>query len=176
MMANNPKFMISAAYPQMAGYFGLVSSFVFSLPYSFLGVWAGIESGRVNRKVFLGLSCILWSATALGMGLMPTFAGFVAFRFLLGCFASGCNPNAYSLIADYFPPQYRSTANAIETSGSYVGGGLSSICVLLIKWYGWRAMYQIIGWLGIGAGVATMLFIKEPERGAFDILELKEPT
>lgn len=133
MMANNPKYMISAAYPQMAGSFGLISSFVFSLPYVFLGVWAGILSGRVNRKYFLGLSCIAWSATAIGMGAVPSFGAFVLFRFLLGAFESPCNPNSYSLIADYFPPQYRSTANAIETSGSYVGGGLASLCVLLVK-------------------------------------------
>jgi MFS family permease len=53
-------------------------------------------------------------------------------RFLYGAFSSACNPASYSIIADYFPPSYRSTANAIETSGSYVGGGLSSLTVLLI--------------------------------------------
>ena len=62
-------------------------------------------------------------------------------RFLLGGFESACNPASYSIIADYFPPAYRSTANAIETSGSYVGGGLASVGVVLIKLYGWRVMY-----------------------------------
>ena len=36
--AGDPKYMISTAYPQMNLYFGLVSSFVFSFPYSILGV------------------------------------------------------------------------------------------------------------------------------------------
>ena len=32
----------------------------------------------------------------------------------------------------------------------------------------------MIGWLGIAAGAMTMLFIKEPERGRYDILETVE--
>ena len=92
-------------------------------------------------------------------------------RFLLGAFESACNPASYSLIADYFPPAYRSTANAIETSGSYVGGGIASICILLIKAYGWRAMYQTIGVAGMIMGILIMLLIKEPQRGRYDLQE-----
>jgi len=122
-------------------YFGVISSFVFSSSYSTLGVWAGVLSGKMSRKVLLGLSCILWSATAVGAGAFNTFGSFVLMRFLLGAFESACNPASYSIIADYFPPSYRSTANAIETSGSYVGGGIASLSVILIAKYGWRAMY-----------------------------------
>ena len=113
---------------------------------------------------------MLWSATALGVGYVDSFAFFCLMRFGLGAFGSACNPNSYSLISDYFPPKYRSTANAIETSGSYVGGGISSICVILIKLYGWRTMYKMIGALGVVAGLMTMIFIKEPERGRYDIM------
>jgi sugar phosphate permease len=81
---------------------------------------------------------------------------------------SHSQPASYSIIADYFPPSYRSTANAIETSGSYVGGGIACLCVLLIKEFGWRAMYQIIGVSGIIMGILTLLLIKEPKRGVLD--------
>ena len=79
-----------------------------------------------------------------------------------------CNPASYSIIADYFAPKYRSTANAIETSGSYVGSGIASICVILIKMYGWRGMYRIVGTVGMLMGAFVLLFIKEPGRGVFD--------
>lgn len=161
--------MISAAYPQMHLYYGLISSFVFSSSYSTLGVWAGVLSGKMNRKVLLGISCILWSLTAVGAGAVNSFAFFVLMRFLLGAFESACNPASYSIIADYFPPAYRSTANAIETSGSYVGGGIASFSVILIAKYGWRAMYQILGWLGVIVGLASLVLVKEPKRGVFDI-------
>jgi len=122
-------------------YYGLISSFLFSSSYSTLGVWAGVLSEKLNRKWLLGISCILWSATTLGAGAVDSFFFFCAMRFMLGGFESSCNPASYSIIADYFPPAYRSTANAIETSGSYVGGGLASVGVVLIKLYGWRVMY-----------------------------------
>lgn len=162
--------MLSAAYPQMKNYYGILSSFIFSLPYVVLGIWSGILSGKVNRKVMLGTACILWSATSVGAGLAPTFGFFVLMRFMLGGIESACNPASYALIADYFPPEYRSTANAIETSGSYVGGGLCGLCVILIKKFGWRAMYKIIGSVGIIAGILTILFIKEPPRGRYDLM------
>ena len=123
----------------------------------------------MNRNVLLGLSCILWSATAVGVGAVNSFSFFILMRFLLGAFESACNPASYSIIADYFPPSYRSTANAIETSGSYVGGGIASFSVILIAKYGWRAMYQILGYLGMFVGLASLILIKEPKRGTFDL-------
>jgi len=152
----------------MPVYYGLISSFVFSLSYSTLGVWAGVLSGKMSRKVLLGVSCILWSLTTYFAGAVPSFAFFCLMRFMLGGFESACNPASYSLIADYFPPNYRSTANAIETAGSYVGGGMASLSILLIKAYGWRAMYKIIGIAGVLTGIASMVLIKEPGRGVFD--------
>lgn len=163
--------MISLAYPKMYLYYGLISSFLFSLSYSTVGVWAGILSGKMSRKVLLGVACILWSATTFGAGAVPSFAFFCFMRFALGGFSSACNPASYALIADYFSPKYRSTANAIETSGSYVGGGLGSIGVILIKKYGWRTMYKIMGGAGMLMGAFVLAFIKEPPRGVFDFMD-----
>lgn len=129
--------MMSAAFPSMYKYYGYISSFVFSLSYSTLGVWAGVLSGKVSRKWLLGISCIAWSATTYFAGIYASLPFFCLMRFMLGGFESACNPASYSIIADYFPPNYRSTANAIETAGSYVGGGLASFTVLLIAKYGW---------------------------------------
>lgn len=122
----------------------------------------------MSRKGLLGLACILWSATTFGAGAVNSFGFFCLMRFALGGFESACNPASYSLIADYFPVAYRSTANAIETSGSYVGGGLASLSIILIKKYGWRVMYQILGGVGVLMGLATLVLVREPGRGVFD--------
>jgi MFS family permease len=90
---------------------------------------------------------------------------------MLGGFESACNPASYSIIADYFPPNQRSTANAIETAGSYVGGGLASFTVLLIAKYGWQGMYKIIGGLGVIGGILSIILIKEPDRGVYDFAD-----
>jgi MFS family permease len=42
-------------------------------------------------------------------------------RLGLGIFQSGCGAPAYSLIADYFPPERRTFANSIYNLGIYIG-------------------------------------------------------
>ena len=61
---------------------------------------------------------------------------------------SVCNPLAYSLIRDYFPPNKRATANSLYSSGIYVGNAIASLNILFIKEYGWRKAYMDIGMLG----------------------------
>ena len=95
-------------------------------------------------------------------------------RVMLGTFASMQGPASYALISDYFPPASRATANAIESSGTYVGGALASFCVILIKQFGWRAMYQIVGLSGVIIGLTNLLIIKEPVRGRFKPKDAKE--
>ena len=145
-----------------------MASFLFATPYSLAGVYAGVLSGKVNRKKMLALACIFWPLATFGSGAFSSFALFCTMRFLIGFFESACNPASYSLISDYFPQEYRSTANAIETSGSYVGGGLSALSVLIIKKWGWKAMYKLTGGFGILMGIIAYFGIKEPKRGVFD--------
>ncbi len=59
-------------------------------------------------------------------------------RFALGIGEAFCNPPAYSLISDLFPPEKRSTANGIYAFGVYVGGGLASLSTVLNSQFGWR--------------------------------------
>ena len=66
------------------------------------------------------------------------------------------------MIATNFPPEYRTTANAIENSGYWLGAGLASFMVLIIKNSGWRAMYYTMGSFGIILGGLTLAFVKNP--------------
>jgi MFS family permease len=69
------------------------------------------------------------------------------------------------LIADYFPPERRTTANAFFAGCIFIGSSLSSLTVVMIGQVGWRESYLIIGIYGICAGAICITFIKEPERG-----------
>lgn len=66
------------------------------------------------------------------------------------------------MIATNFPPEYRTTANAIENSGYWLGAGFASFMVLIIKSFGWRAMYYTMGSFGIVLGGLTLAFVKNP--------------
>ena len=166
--AMNPTFMIRAAYPLMVPFFAVIASFLFSLSYTTVGVFAGNVSKKMSRKFMLGMSCILWSLSTFGAGYFNSFLAFCCFRFITGGFATCSNPASFGLLADYFPPERRSLANAIESSGYYVGAAMASSSIVIIKNYGWSKMYMLTGVFGMLCGLAVLLFVKEPKRGAFD--------
>ena len=125
-----------------------------------------------NRIILLGSASIMWSLTSLISGNNQNFEVFIICRILLGIFASACDPPAYALIRDYFPPSFRSKANSIFKFASYLGGALSSLSIIFIKTYGWRDDYIITGIFGIIAGISCIIFLKEPERGKYDDINI----
>jgi hypothetical protein len=44
---------------------------------------------------------------------------------------------------------------------------MASISILLIKQFGWRSTYGIMGFVSAFTSVLIFLFVKEPERGRF---------
>lgn len=119
--------------------------------------------------MLLGIAAILWSACTGVSALATNFWLLLVPRFGLGIFESACNPPAYSLIADYFPPDMRTRANSIYSFGIYIGGGLSSLTTVLEGVLGtWQATYVVIAAIGGGFGVLCVLFVLEPKRGRFD--------
>jgi len=83
------------------------------VPYSFFGLVAGKISDSVNRKVFLALVVLLASATVGVSATSTSLLSFGLMRVIHGCLNSASNPLSFSLIADYFPPENRATANSI---------------------------------------------------------------
>ena len=57
-------------------------------------------------------------------------------RILMGLFQSFTGAPAYSLIADYFPPERRTFANSVYSLGIYIGQSLSSLTIILINLVG----------------------------------------
>ena len=119
-------------------------------------------SDKVNRKVILGIGCIIWSGISILTGYINNFYVFVGLRVALGIACATCNPPAYSLIRDYFPPTRRATANSIYSSGIYIGNALSSLSISLISDYGWRSDFMIPGFIGVAFGVIGILCLSEP--------------
>lgn len=67
-----------------------------------------------------------------------TFALLASMRMFFGLFSAFSSPICYSLIADFFPPEKRTFANALFTSASFLGIALSSMANDLIALIGWR--------------------------------------
>lgn len=86
---------------------------------------------------------------------------------------SVCNPLAYSLIRDLFPPNRITTANSIFSSAIYVGNAIASLNIIMIESIGWRDGYKYIGLYGIVFSIITVILLKEPPRERFAIIKLQ---
>ena len=162
LAAKNSFYEIATSFPQLDNWYGLFTGIIYTIPYAFFGLIAGKISDNVNRKLFLGAVVILGSLTMAVSGFTNSFFLFGLMRVIHGCMNSASNPVSFSLVADYFPPDKRATANSIIQAGNYIGVGISSFSILLITQFGWRASYGIMGAMGILAGLLSMLFINEP--------------
>lgn len=166
-------YVLSTAYPELKQYYGILSGLLFALPLSVCGIFMGVATDTYSRKWLLTTGCILWSLVTIGTGYFKSFLAFASMRVLLGITQSICNPAAYSLIRDYFPPNKRATANSFYSSGIYIGNAISSLSIIVIQQYGWRQNYIFMGIIGVCIGVIGILILTEPERGKFNVIKIK---
>ena len=75
----------------------------------------------------------------------------------------------YSIICDYFPMENRVIPNACICIGYSLGMAFDSLCTLLLSNIGWRNTYIFVGSLNTFLGLLNLFFLREPERGKYDI-------
>ena len=151
----------------MNDWFGVLAGLAFTGSFATFGIFGGLIADRYNRTLVIGFACIAWSVCTLLTGLIDSFALLFALRFGLGMFESVFNPCAYSILADFYHPDHRTLANSLFNSGIYLGGALASLSTLIITHGGWRLAYAITGAIGIGMGILSLLFVREPVRNFF---------
>lgn len=155
---------MSTAYPDLAKNFGVLTGLAYTIPFAVMGLFYGRATPFVNRKMMLALAM---AGSGVTMGLVSSLDsfGFLAMsRVLLGVIAAAFNPLSFSLLSEYFPDDKRATANSILQCGNFVGWGMSSLSIILIKAIGWRSTFSVLGTLSFVLAAASAFFIKEPAR------------
>jgi MFS family permease len=90
------------------------------------------------------------------------------------------SPAAYSLIADYFPPNRRSTAMSVYSMGIYIGSGLAFILGGMVVQFAtvqesftfpligdvrsWQLVFFVVGLPGLLVALLLFLTVREPIR------------
>ena len=105
--------MLSVAYPGLAPIYGIVASLMFSAAYSTSNIVMSQIFQDWNKKKMLAAGVILFSLSSVTAGTVNSLFVFALMRFLFGLSASAINTPIYEMIAQNFPIEYRSTANAI---------------------------------------------------------------
>ncbi|MBB4659612.1 spinster family MFS transporter [Parvularcula dongshanensis] len=148
---------------------GLMSGLAFALFYTLLGVPIAMLADRKSRVVIMTVALTVWSAMTAACGLAQSFGQLFLARLGVGVGEAGGVAPAYSLIADYFPPQERSRALAVYSFGIPVGSAIGIILGgILASLLDWRAAFFIVGGAGLLAAPLLKLTVREPVRGGFD--------
>ena len=167
--ADDPHYMMSIDIPNFTdNKYGLLSGVMFTSLFSVTVLFSGVLSDNCSRRLLLSFAAMLWSVTSITTAVSTDYTEVAVSRMMLGFFEAFCGPPAYSLIVDYFPPEVRTTANAIYAFGIYVGNALSSMIIIMISNLGWRWTYAITGMVGIVIGILVLLLVKDPIRGRFE--------
>ena len=148
-------------------YLGFLSGTAFALFYVTLGVPIAQYADRCNRRNLIAAAVAIWSAMTAVSGLAVNVWQLTAARIGVGIGEAGCSPPAHSMIADYFPPEKRSTAMGFYTLGisagimtAYLAGGWVAQNI------GWRQAFFVVGIPGLLLAAVVRFTLREPMRGA----------
>ncbi|MEV4509967.1 MFS transporter [Dactylosporangium sp. NPDC049525] len=143
----------------------LASAFV--VVAALAGVPLGRLADRIPRRTVAGWGLLGWSAFTAAGGLLTNFWGFLASRVGVGVGESSYAPATGSLLADLYPAERRSRANALFMLGFPIGTLLAFLTAggLAEAFDTWRAPFLVAAVPGFVVAV-LVLRIREPQRGA----------
>jgi MFS family permease len=154
---------------------GLLSGFTFAIFYVTLGIPIARFADKRSRRNTVTIALGLWSIMTALSGLARNFAQLLLARIGVGVGEAGGSPPAHAMISDYFPPQKRSTALSVYSTGIYIGvligflmGGFLNLSL------GWRKAFFVVGIPGLLFSLLFYLTVKEPIRGATDANKSQE--
>ena len=158
----------------------LLMGFAFALFYVTMGVPIARLSDRHSRRTIIAVGIFLWSLATAACGLTKNFWQLFLARIGVGVGEATLTPAAYSMIADYFPPEKLGRAIAVFATGVYVGSGLAMVlggaAIRIISQAGaidlpivgtlfpWQLTFIVVGLPGLVIVVLIMVTVREPER------------
>lgn len=157
----------------------LLQGIAFAIFYSVLGVPIARLADRGNRRNIIAAGIFLWCLMTAACGLARSFVQLFIARIGVGVGEAALSPPAYSIIADYFPPERLARATGTYALGVYSGAGIAMLVggavINLISQAGpielpmvgllrpWQLAFLAVGLPGLLVG-ALMFSVKEPLR------------
>lgn len=143
--------------------FGWIN-FCFALSYAAMFPVAGRLIDRIGVKAGLALGVALWSAAAMGHALVSSVLGFALARFILGMGEATNFPACIKAVAEWFPRRQRSLATGIFNTGTNFAAMAQGALLWTATVYSWRAVFVVVGIIGLFWLVVWLRFYREPER------------
>jgi len=122
----------------------------FLLAYAALYAIGGRLLDRLGTRRGFILIMLWWSIACALHGLASGFLLLLAARFLLGLGEGGAFPAAVRVVAEWIPPERRSTAVGIINAGTAVGSVLAPPLIgFILLTLGWRVVFLFAGAAGV---------------------------
>lgn len=114
-----------------------LQGFAFAIPYIVMSIPVGRLVDRVNRIAVLVGGVFVWAGATIASGLSQNYGQLMAARMVVGTGEASVSPAAWSLLADYFPPDKLALPTSIFLMGPYLGGGLALMGgAAAVEWFG----------------------------------------
>jgi predicted MFS family arabinose efflux permease len=148
---------------------GLMGGLAFALFYTALGIPIAMFADRSNRTTIMTVALVLWSAMTAVCGFAQNFWQLFLARLGVGVGEAGGVAPAYSLVADYFPPQQRARALGVYSFGVPIGSALGIVMGgFIAHWVDWRTAFIVVGIAGVLIAPVFKRVVREPQRGRYD--------
>jgi len=134
--------------------YGWLSSYAFTALYALASLAAGRACDTFSRGSVLLVAAAGWTAATGLQACATSYPQLLASRAALGISQAFCSPAAYPMIGQAFARESRGTANAIYSSGLYLGYAFASVSALLTRHLGWRRTSLAVA---IFSAAATLL-------------------
>ncbi len=152
---------------------GLFTGLAYGAAFCIAVLPAGWIADRVNRRNFLALAIVAWSALTAAGGLTRNWFQLLAARVGVGIGESAAVPIVLPLLSDLFPAARRSLVIGIIYMAVPLGAFLANaLGGYVANEHGWRAAFFMAGIPGLLIALLLVLTIREPKRGGTDEAEV----
>lgn len=134
-----------------------------SISFAFAQLPVGLLVDRIGSRRLLGWGLVLWSVAQAAGGLLGGFMQFLWSRVALGLFESPAFPGAVRTVANWFHPRDRGKPTGVYTIGGDLGRIIGTpVLTGLMLAFGWRAMFVVMGVVGLVGAVAWFAMYRDP--------------
>jgi MFS transporter, ACS family, D-galactonate transporter len=165
--------VISVAAPLLSEDLGLSAAVMgiafsaFSWTYAAAQIPGGILLDRIGVRLTYFLSVTLWSLCTMATGLANGLAALVGTRLALGVTEAPAFPSNSRVLSIWFPQHERARATGVYSIGQYFGlAFLSPVLFWISAEFGWRALFMLVGAVGVIFGFVWLSAYRDPHASA----------
>jgi MFS transporter, ACS family, glucarate transporter len=137
----------------------VLANAIFEVPSGALG-------DKHGQRLELTRISVWWSGFTAATGWCRSFVQIAGTRFLFGVGAAGAYPNAAGVISRWFPKKEHARAQGFVWGASRLGGALAPLLLVPLQQHlGWRAIFWLMGGVGLGWSVVWWAWFRNtPEQ------------